>query len=124
MRPITSLSDQTPIGLMRQASVEAGTSKKLKVTGMTVKELMELLAKHDPSALVVISSHDGGEYIAAVDSVRVCTVQKAESSDQFGGDYRLAHEGVPAAWLGWSKGFNTDYTVAYMDNPKDEWPWV
>lgn len=91
---------------------------------MTVKELMDLLATHDPSALVVISSHDGGEYIAAVDSVRACTVRQAEKSDQYSGNYHLDHEGTAAAWIGWSKGFNTDYTMAYMDNPKDQWPWA
>ena len=91
---------------------------------MTVQELMDFLAKQDPSALVVISAHDGGQSVAGVDLIKPCTVQPPVAADQFAGNYHVAHEGTKALWLGWSKGFETDYTVAFIENTKDEWPWI
>ncbi|MBJ2180066.1 hypothetical protein JC795_17890 [Pseudomonas veronii] len=87
---------------------------------MNVRELMALLAKQDPDAMVVLSAKEGAECVAEFDLIQPCTVRRANETNSFMGDYRIAADGVKTVWLGWSEGYDTEYTQRIIQNPNEE----
>lgn len=87
---------------------------------MKVKDLMALLAKEDPEAVVVVAGFEtvASNDVAEVDLLTSCTT--AESlKDSMTGNRRVVSQGDATVWLGWTEDYRTRSFLDVVANPAE-----
>ncbi|EKT4478400.1 hypothetical protein QEL91_004126 [Pseudomonas putida] len=85
---------------------------------MKVKDLIALLAKEDPDAVVVVAGFEtvASNDVAEVDMLTACTTAESRE-DSMTGNRKVVSQGEATVWLGWTDDYRTKSFLDAVANP-------
>ncbi|MEQ0217935.1 hypothetical protein ABLV18_27495 [Klebsiella sp. CN_Kp114] len=85
---------------------------------MKVKELIDLLQKADPEAVVLVAGYETmfTNMVASPDLVKTCKTVPHDVDSMYG-NRELSTNGEPSVWIGWSKDYRGEAHIEAIEDP-------